>query len=159
MLCMQSETSTYGRYLGSYTAPKTLQGVSEPLKLVSKATKHHQPFWTLFSHQLASLGAWTPRRVPSETAPLAGGTSNEWLQVRKASFGKGPLPKFRGGKLKVSTAFKERFKLMAGGEIKMHRPGFRHRRSRKEHSQRLRLRSPKIMHHTYANTMKRLGFK
>jgi len=67
-------------------------------------------------------------------------------------------PKFQGGKIKVRTSYKERFKAMKDGTVKVFPAGFRHRRSRKSNAQRLRLKQPQKMHHTYANTLKRMGF-
>jgi ribosomal protein L35 len=67
-------------------------------------------------------------------------------------------PKFRGGKIKVRTAYKERFKAMKDGTVKVFPPGFRHRRSRKSNARRLKLKQPQKMHQTYANTLKRMGF-
>ena len=68
-------------------------------------------------------------------------------------------PRFKGGKIKLRTAYKERFKLMSNGSVKVFPPGFRHRRSRKGNDQRRRLKQPKSMHQTYANTLRRMGFK
>ena len=68
-------------------------------------------------------------------------------------------PKFQGGKMKLRTAYKERFRSLSDGTIKIFPAGFRHRRFRKGKAQKQRLKSPHAMHHTYANTLKRLGFK
>ena len=68
-------------------------------------------------------------------------------------------PRFKGGKIKLRTAYKERFKLMNNGSIKVFPPGYRHRRSRKGNAQRRRLKQPKLMHQTYASTLRRMGFK
>lgn len=68
-------------------------------------------------------------------------------------------PKFRGGKLKLSGAYKRRFKRLSNDSIKLFPAGHRHRRFRKSKKQLNRLKTPNTMHHTYANTMKRMGFK
>lgn len=68
-------------------------------------------------------------------------------------------PRFQGGKLKVQTAYKKRFKRLKDGTIEMFPPGFRHKRSKKGKSQKQRLKAPRAMHKTYANTLKKMGFK
>lgn len=68
-------------------------------------------------------------------------------------------PKFQGGKLKLGGAYKRRFKRLSDDSIKLFPAGHRHRRFRKNKRQNLRLRTPNKMHSTYANTMKRMGFK
>lgn len=142
---------------GCYSSLASEGSRQGPRLVASRGIGFPEAPWRLTSHQLVSLWGWS-RAQPATDFPRSV-AHEKCLQVRSASSRRGPMPQFRGGKLKVSTAFKERFKLTAGGGIKMHRPGFRHRRSRKQNSQRLRLKSPKLMHHTYANTMKRLGFK
>lgn len=68
-------------------------------------------------------------------------------------------PKHAGGKLKVYSSFKERFKLTATGKIKYMPPGHRHKRSAKTADQNRALRKSNVLFSTYANTMKRLGFR
>lgn len=69
-------------------------------------------------------------------------------------------PKFQGCKLKLSGSYKRRFKrLKSDHSIKMFPKGFGHRRFRKGKGQKQRLGSPSKMHHTYANTLKRMGFR
>ncbi len=68
-------------------------------------------------------------------------------------------PKHVGGKLKVYSSFKERFKLTGTGRVKYMPPGHRHRRSRKSADQNRQLRKSSMLFSTYAKTMKKLGFR
>jgi ribosomal protein L35 len=68
-------------------------------------------------------------------------------------------PKFVGGKMKVYSSYKERFKMSATGKIRYMRPGHRHKRFVKGSNRNRSLRKGKNLFNTYANTMKKLGFK
>lgn len=54
-------------------------------------------------------------------------------------------PKHVGGKLKVYSSFKERFKLTANGKIKYMPPGHRHKRSSKTPDQNRALRKSNVL--------------
>lgn len=69
-----------------------------------------------------------------------------------------PMPPHTGGKLKPSSAFKERFRTTGTGKIKYQRAGHVHKRFNKSNRQRRELGQPKIMHSTYAKILKKLGF-
>ncbi|KAK9844548.1 hypothetical protein WJX74_003893 [Apatococcus lobatus] len=62
-------------------------------------------------------------------------------------------------KLKLYSSYKERFKMTGSGKIRAMRPGHRHKRFVKSNNQNRALRKTKLVHHAYAQTMKKLGFR
>lgn len=67
-------------------------------------------------------------------------------------------PKFKGGKLKPYSSYKERFKTTATGLVLFKRPGHRHKRFSKGPHRNRQLRRTQVLTNAYTATMQRLGF-
>lgn len=110
-------------------------------------------------HSLTSVLFTTPVPKPSFASSYIPQpkmtTTSSLLGPRYAST---LTPKFTGGKLKPYSAFKRRFKLTGGGQIRYMRPGHVHKRFNKSSTQLQKLAKTQLVHSSWAKTMKKIGF-
>ncbi|KAL0034063.1 hypothetical protein WJX79_006512 [Trebouxia sp. C0005] len=109
----------------------------------------------------SSLRGWDRQSVPCKMqspVPLDIHQSTFAVQAMQTRGMKRLTPKFKGGKLKPYSSYKERFKTTASGLILFKRPGHRHKRFNKGPHRNRQLRRTQVLTNAYTATMQRLGF-
>ncbi|DBA74951.1 TPA: hypothetical protein ACH3X1_010297 [Trebouxia sp. C0004] len=110
---------------------------------------------------IMSLRDWDHQSVPckmQKSTSLNIHPSTSAVQAMQTRGMKRLTPKFKGGKLKPYSSYKERFKTTATGLILFKRPGHRHKRFNKGPHRNRQLRRTQVLTNAYTATMQRLGF-
>ncbi|DBB14643.1 TPA: hypothetical protein ACH3X3_004277 [Trebouxia sp. C0006] len=110
---------------------------------------------------IMSLRDWARQSAPCKvqsSASLDIHQSTFAVQAMQTRGMKRLMPKFKGGKLKPYSSYKERFKTTATGLILFKRPGHRHKRFSKGPHRNRQLRRTQVLTNAYTATMQRLGF-
>jgi ribosomal protein L35 len=111
------------------------------------------------AHPAAAAPAAPARALDLPSSTTFGGTARRLFQLSFMRHVSGPVPRFRGGKQKSYSSYKERFKTTGTGKIRYMRPGHVHKRCKKSSRHNAQLAKTQLVQPAYAKIMRKIGFK